>query len=222
MPNGSFDDDLFSPGSSIQIEFRDDFHVKNVFKSHIEKNTEENLTLLLPDEIISPIKPKTKLIVISHATPQNYFFMADVLEYIPGNPPSLIISKPVTVQSTSRRNFFRCDVELPLLYQDKSGELKPGKVINLSASGLYAIIEHNHILKTGKIISCEMILPIFVEPLRFDGKITRLEKTENKYNQGIGISFLSTNEKFQNHIIKYLFQRQRELIKSGHIKVGRI
>jgi hypothetical protein len=36
------------------------------------------------------------------------------------------------------------------------------------------------------------------------------------------MSFENITEKFQNDITKYLFQRQRELIKLGQIKVGRI
>jgi len=213
---------LFNSGNSLQIEFRDHSKQKKLFKTVIEKMGDREVTLILP--VSQQIPPGTKLVVIGRhdADLKNYYFTAEILAFHQGDPATITISMPVTMQTTSRRRFFRCDVDLFFIYQDDTETEYRGRIVNLSASGLFAIVKDNPSLKLHQIITCQLHLPTSVEPIRFEGKVIRVESTENDDEKGIALDFVNISEKIKNEITKYLFQRQRELIKMGHIKAGRI
>ena len=221
MDYNTFFKKLFSCGNSLQIEFRDHSKQKKLFKTIIDKISDRELTLILPVSQLIP--PGTKLVVIGrHDTDsQNYYFTAEVLTFHQGDPATLTISMPIPMQTSSRRRFFRCDVDLFFIYQDDTEMEYRGRIINLSASGLFAIVKNHPSLRISQILTCQLHLPTSVEPLRFEGKIIRIETVENDDEIGIALDFVNVSEKIQNEITKYLFQRQRELIKMGHIKAGR-
>ncbi|HOJ78839.1 MAG TPA: PilZ domain-containing protein [Bacillota bacterium] len=221
MSSDSFNNELFKPGNSIQIEFRDQANVRKVYKTFIMEANAASLTIILPEDQEINIQPGTDLVVICKESSENYYFISEIIEIIPGTPPKLILNKPKQIKTYSRRNFFRCDVDLTLIYWDDSKIEKVGKVINLSASGLYAIVPYDRSLKKSALLHCQINLPTLTEPIFFDAKVIRFERTESETNQGVALSFEGINEKIENDIIKYLFQRQRELIQLGHIKVGR-
>ena len=95
-------------------------------------------------------------------------------------------------------------------------------MINLSASGLYGIIETNPLLNPGGILPLEIMIPLFEEAISLEGKVIRIDKTNKAESAGIALQFEHPTEKLQNQLTKYLFQRQRELIREGRIKIGRI
>lgn len=213
--------EIFSYGNSLQIEFRDHSKQKKLFKTIVEKVDDHELLLIIPGS--QAIQPGTKLIVVGrHETDlQNYYFTAEVLAFHQGEPNSITISTPVPMQTKSRRRFFRCDVDLFFIYQDQNGTEHRGRIINLSASGLFAIVKNHPYIKPSQQLNCQLHLPTLAEPLRFEGKIIRIEPTEKEEEKGIALNFENATERLQNEITKYLFQRQRELIKLGHIKAGR-
>jgi len=213
-------DELFHVGNIVQIEFRDEFQKKIVSKTRVVKSEPDSLELLLPADFPIPVKAGLKIMITCHISPRNYYFNSKVMRS-KANPPSLVITRPAVIQAVSRRSFFRCEVELTLTYLSKKDEPKIGIVFNLSASGLFAHIKQDHLLKVGAVIEGEITLPTQPETLNFKAKVTRLEKIDNEA-QGVALSFQTIDEKFENVIIKYLFQRQRELIKLGHIKAGKI
>lgn len=216
---------LFSPGSQLLIEFEDSHQNKNIYKTVIKNVSEGVIHLQLPSAQSVPIAAQTKLSVyLGHVT-QSYFFNALVISYQPGNrpsPPVLTITWPEQIETLSRRKFFRCDVELPFHYEDHQYLNQAGRVINLSASGLLAVISHDPHLEINMILNCKFQLPTLTDFLKFEGKIIRLDKVENPSEQGIALNFEAVSEKFQNEVIKYLFFRQRELINERQIKAGHV
>lgn len=224
MPNNTAKK-LFKIGSQLLIEFEDNHQNRNIYRTRISEVNDAEIALQLPPAQSVPIEPQTKLAIYLGHVSQGYYFNAAVIAYQPGNPslpPTLIISWPEQIATLSRRKFFRCDVELPFYYQDHRYQEHSGRVINLSASGLLAVVGHNPQLGINMVFNCRFEMPTLTEPLEFEGKIIRLDKTENPSEQGIALNFEDITEKFQNEVIKYLFQRQRELINERQMKAGQV
>ncbi|HYH04462.1 MAG TPA: PilZ domain-containing protein [Bacillota bacterium] len=225
MP-ANFLDELFYPGNTVQIEYRQNLLSKVVLLTSVESISEETIRLRLmqtDSETFSPIKTGTGLAVSAQEknTTQVYFYTSEFIEHQPGNPSLLIIRRPSLIQTISRRNFFRCDVDFQFYYAVEDRKYR-GQVENLSASGLYGVIKDSTQLKPGVILPLELNLPTLTEPLTVEAKIIRVQKVEGEDKWGLALHFNNPGEKFQNVIIKYLFQRQRELIKKGLIKIGTI
>lgn len=225
MP-ANFLDELFYPGNTVQIEYRETLLSKVVLLTSVESISEETIRLqLMPTDspAFTPIKAGTGLAISVREknTNQVYFYTSELIEHQTGNPSLLIIRRPPLIQTLSRRNFFRCDVDFQFYCEVEAVKYK-GKAVNLSASGLYGIIHKELPLKPGDILPLELFLPTLSEPLAVEAKIIRFQKIEGDNNWGLALHFTNPEEKFQNIITKYLFQRQRELIKKGRIKIGTI
>jgi c-di-GMP-binding flagellar brake protein YcgR len=225
MPE-NFMDELFYSGNTVQIEYRPDFITKTILLTRVLNITDDSLQLELPlaeNEPFAPIKLGTQLTLSAREKKSTkiYYYNTELLNHQPGNPSLLTLKRPSFIQNTSRRNFFRCEVSL-LFYYKFEEDYYRGRIINLSASGLYGIIETNHLLNPGGILPLEIIIPIFEEPLIAEGKVIRINKTDKAESSGIALHFYHPTEKLQNQLTKYLFQRQRELIQEGRIKIGRI
>ncbi|MGD8401374.1 MAG: PilZ domain-containing protein, partial [Bacillota bacterium] len=175
------------------------------------------------NEPFTPIKLGTQLTLSAREknSTKVYYYNTELLSHQTGNPSILTLKRPSFIQNTSRRNFFRCEVSLLFYYQFEENSYR-GRVINLSASGLYGIIETNPLLNPGGILPLEIMVPPFEEPLSVEGRVIRINQTDKAESAGIALQFHHPTEKLQNQLTKYLFQRQRELIREGRIKIGRI
>jgi c-di-GMP-binding flagellar brake protein YcgR len=226
MP-ANFMDELFYPGNTVQLEYRPDFISKTTLLTSVISLTDEFIQLALPlmeGEKFIPIKAGTFLTLSAREKKSThvYYYTVELVEHHEGNPSLIVVKRPSFVQNTTRRNFFRCEVNL-LFYYWLEKKCYRGRVINLSASGLYGIIEaNNHHLKPGILLPLEIVLPIFEAPLTVEAKIVRINKTDQTSHFGIALTYRNPTEQIQNQITKYLFQRQRELIQEGRIKIGRI
>lgn len=225
MP-GNFLDELFYPGNTVQVEYYENPRSKLVILTSVQSISDQTIQLLVTNEANAnqtPVKPGIILLlkVREKSTAQVYYYSSKLIEYRPGNPVLLVIKRPPLSQTLSRRNFFRCEVDFPFSFWVNKQEVK-GQVKNLSASGLYGTFEVKLNLKLGMILPIEFKLPTYEEPISLEAKIVRSHKTDQKGVWGIALHFHNQQEKIENIIIKYLFQRQRELIQSGQIKVAQI
>lgn len=222
--NGSLIKQLFTDGNSIQIEFRDERRIKRVYQTLINLVSDNQIKLFLPEDKPIPIHPGIKLSVSVYSAQKSdtCYFISEILDYRQEDPSSLTISMPEPVRTISRRKFFRCDVDLPFSYLDREKNEQKGTVTNLSACGLKVIVFSDKRLKPLQYLDCAITLPTIPDPLKFTAKIVRIEPAEKDFQKALALNFENITEKFQNDITKYLFQRQRELIQLGHIKVGRI
>jgi c-di-GMP-binding flagellar brake protein YcgR len=225
MPT-NFMDELFYPGNTVQLEFRTDLLAKTILLTRVISIDDERLQLELPldqDEPFTPIKIGTLLTLSARErdSVKVYYYTTELLEHQPQNLSLIIVKRPSFVQNMSRRNFFRCDVDL-LFYYWLEETCYRGRAVNLSASGLFGIIDTNPELDTDNIIPLEIMLPTGDEALAVEGKIIRIVKTDQPETSGIAFHYHNPTEKLQNQITKYLFQRQRELIQEGRIKIGRL
>jgi c-di-GMP-binding flagellar brake protein YcgR len=225
MP-GNLIDELFYPGNTVQVEYRENITAKRILLTVVSGIDEESIKLISPEELNDPfvsIPSGTGMIlcVKERNTTQIYYYSSRLVKQINGNPALLVVERPSFAQVASRRNFFRCDVDFPFYYWVEERKYK-GWASNLSASGMYGIIPYDPQLKPEMILRLEIPVPLLPASLSCEARIIRLSPAEKLDQRGVALHFENPNEKLQNELTKYLFQRQRELIQKGMIKIGRI
>ncbi|MGE5583436.1 MAG: flagellar brake protein [Bacillota bacterium] len=211
--------EFLKPGKNVQLEFTADNGRKLIYRTVVWDFDQDQLRLLLPknDAFFNNLAPDTKVTLICrNDTEENDYVLATQFIKTEPGQPLLVIEKPADIKFTVGRRFFRCEVNLPFDGFLKKDKFK-GQVINLSANGLYAIINPTLQMEPGSILTCRMLLPTSNEPLLFVGKVIRIVRKENF--QGVGLSFEHATKILQDQITKYLFQRQRALINLGQIKI---
>jgi c-di-GMP-binding flagellar brake protein YcgR len=223
----NFIDELFYPGNTVQVEYRENLTAKKILLTIVNSIDEEHIHLIYPPEdsndsaVSIPVGTGMILCVREKNTTQIYYYSSRLIEHKSGNPDLLVMERPSFAQYASRRNFFRCDVDFPFYYWIEKQQYK-GLTCNLSASGMYGIIQYDPQLKPEMILQLEIPIPLIPAPLGCEARIIRLSPAENPDQRGVALHFENPDEKLQNELTKYLFQRQRELIKKGMIKIGRI
>lgn len=204
---------LFKVGNPVRIEYNNYAGRVTAFEAFIKLFKENELRLgIKTKEIPSEFKPGTKLYLLLPDKGNRHFFSVNILELIPGTQPQLVVSKPEHADIAELRRFFRCDVHLAVKMSAK-GHQVTGWIKNLSASGLLAIVKSLPV-RSDNVVDCEFQIPTINAPYIIKGIVVRMEPTlENQ--QLLGISFLDITDKQQNEIIRYLFQRQRELLQKN-------
>lgn len=226
MP-ANFLDELFFEGNTVQVEFRGPLLTRTVLLTTVQSIDDRIIQLGLanPDfETYPLLQPGIGLVISAREknSMQVYYYTSTLTEFKNGNPAQLFLLRPPLIQTLSRRNFFRCDVDFPFSYWRDEAEKVEGKVVNLSASGLYGHGPHQPAFRVGMELTLEFTLPNQTQPSLIDAKLIRIQKTDNRDERGMAFHFSHPEEKLQNEIIKYLFFRQRELIQKGLIKIGTI
>lgn len=208
-------DNLFQPGSTIQVEFSNDDGLKYSFPTCVIRSLKSQplkLVTLKKDSYIDQLKPGTDVNIICHneVDKHDYVFATEFLNLKPYNLPIIELARPMKIQYSSRRRHFRCDVNLPFIYFDNHKKEFHGSVTNLSVGGLLAAVSPDYQLTTGKLIEGQIILPNVNKPIQISGHIARIDQAE-RYNN-IGICFSYVTKEQQDHITRYLFRRQQALI----------
>lgn len=205
-------EDCFLPGKNVLLEFAGPDGEKNIFQTSVIRSiNKERLNLLMTERepSVEYLQPNSRVSLIcfqGETVEHKFIFDTEFLELKPGEAPILVVKRPVKIESSSRRRYFRCDVRLPFSYFLRNKEYK-GEVTNLSAGGLFVLTEPDPALVPGARIACKLFLPKIATPFLFVAKIVntrRLDKT-----QGIALSFQQLNKDFQAQITRYLFQQQR-------------
>jgi c-di-GMP-binding flagellar brake protein YcgR len=209
---------LLEPGKNVQLELLDENGKKIIYRTSIWSFEDDQLSLLIPsnDKILKSTQPGSKITIVcrSDGDSHDYIFITEFIR-VDLEQPLLIINKPSKLEFSIGRNFFRCEVNLPFHWFESKGKCK-GEVINLSASGLYAIINPDTNLTPGMVITCQIVVPNIL-PLIIVAKVMRVVKKENF--QGVALNFQFIDQNIQDHIMKYLFQKQRALLNVGQIRV---
>lgn len=202
-------EELFQPDSNLEIELKNNNNEKLVYQAQVMNLAADKLVLFIQEveDTLNQIKTGTKLSLIcrNEKSEDDYVFLTQLIK---NEQPILVVTRPSETHASTRRRYFRCDVKLPFSYFSES-ELK-GEVTNLSASGLYAMIQPDQQLKVNMDITCQITLPTSPKPVLFVAKIARMQKKGDL--QGIGLHFQYSSEDLQSQITKYLFNHQRQMI----------
>lgn len=205
---------LFRPGKKIEIELDDERGNKRTYQTVIIRNiNKDHLSLLLSnkEESIRGLKPGAK-ISINCDELCKFVFITELIEVKSGEYPLLIAQCPTEIHYSSRRRYFRCDVNFPFSFFYKQEQYK-GDVLDLSVSGLRATTYSQFNLQQGMFLTCKFVLPTTAKPVLLVAKITRVDK--NTEYQEIGLCFQNPSRDIQSQITQFLFQRQRILINQN-------
>ena len=187
-------EEVFKLGNTINIQFLNQagqtVDCQALLKKIIKGIKEDKLYLEFSDkEIVAQINPGTELTIcyISEEEEKRPFGTYTVEQKLRDDQP-LVLAKPIALDYTSFRRYHRVDVDLPFRYflDDKT---YTGKVVNLSASGLFAVIEPQFGIKEGLSLQFEFDLPRNSRPTRLSGQVIRDELVGNPVKQGIAIDF---------------------------------
>lgn len=138
--------------------------------------------------------------------------------------PYLVVEWPEELRVANRRAFFRLDVLLNMNYAllESEGGLdelptpeKPGLIKNLSGSGLLVWVEDEPELISGSRLVVDIHLP--EESGTVLARVVRKEQVpdDHRGRLAVGLDIEEITPAFQDAIIRYLFEQQRERRSKG-------
>jgi c-di-GMP-binding flagellar brake protein YcgR len=193
-------EDVFKLGNSLHIQFSDQIgqirDCEAVIKNIIKGMKEDKMYLEFGQRETAALISKGSELTICYQTEdgEKRKFGTYVIEQKLREDQTLVLAKPMAIDYTSFRRYHRVDVDLPFRYF-ANGKVLTGKVVNLSACGLFAIIEPQIIMNVGSILKFEFDLPRNNRPTQLMGRIIRDELIGNPIKQGIAVDY--------DHIDKY-------------------
>ncbi|WP_418790220.1 flagellar brake protein [Phosphitispora sp. TUW77] len=149
-----------------------------------------------------------------------YVFFTTVLSQDNDNAEMVILGKPDNIKKIQRRNFVRLDIQLKLLFcrLDNSFESKSSsfEAVSVDISGGGMMFMCDEVLSFGDILDAQIFFGQN-EKIRSVGRVVRvmenLPQTKMKYS--VGFEFTMIEELERDKIIKFIFNRQRELRRKG-------
>lgn len=128
---------------------------------------------------------------------------------------------PGGVAKTKPRSFFRLDVSLPAQYRLMRDEVTPvsefknGSILDISGGGL--MFEPKKPIEKGGLVEISVALPGENDPVTALIKIgfTKMEQRGGGEIQLAGGEFAIIGENDRDKIVKFIFTKQRELVKKG-------
>ncbi len=209
---------LFRPGNGLLLEYVDEHGFFKSYGTRVEKLEGKEIMLLMPVEKGKParIPGGTEMTLLRQEEREQQAFIAyvKVLDIGFEGVPVIICTKPGEIIPTSRRRFFRCEVDLPFSYQGKDIEGR-GRVINLSLSGLYGLVKPGKKIKVGMPLTVKISMPGVPVPFSLQGQVVRLRELKKAKKLGIAIDFRNISTVIQDEINRYIFKKQREFIDKG-------
>jgi len=216
----------------IQVNQRVDLEAvvrgqREVYPSRIESFNEHGIVLAAPlrGGVLEPVRIGDTVKVTIATRDRLYAFETSVLNRQEGRIPYLIVEWPTELQTANRRAYFRLDVLLNMDYaildpEDSSAELavpaNRGLVKNLSACGLLAWVDDESKLLHGSRLLIDIHLPETTTGTII-ARVVRKEPIpeDPRHRVAIGLEIEDISPTFQDQIIQYLFQQQRERRSKG-------
>ncbi len=208
--------DVFKTGNRLLIQFTDNNgqlrECSAAIKTMIKGLKEDKMYLeFVEKEVAALINKGSELtICFEREDGEKRKFGSYVIEQKLREDQPLILAKPIEVDYTSFRRYHRVDTELPFSYYIDERKID-GKVINISACGLFAIVEPNLQLKVGNNIKFEFKLPRNERTTKLSGKIVRIEMVGNPIKQGIAIDFENIDKYDQVEIVVFVTKTQQKI-----------
>lgn len=116
-----------------------------------------------------------------------------------------------------RRSFIRVETQLKVKVFSLNNEFTPFDTYttDISAGGLSIVLLNKETLEKGQVVICSLVLPLAEENvyLRQPSSVVRI--TDKISNQFASLKFEQMNEKDQQSLVRYCFERQVALRKKG-------
>jgi c-di-GMP-binding flagellar brake protein YcgR len=192
------------------------------YRSRVEGIFSNKITLAAPLQQgqIVDLSPGTKVKVSYADQLAVYSFISRVISLNRPSPPTVTLGEPYDFQRTQRRNFVRVEANLSIVFAQVDENYEPvggtcsGTTVDLSGGGLMFIC--NVELKCGDILDTTVYISD-KDSAKALGRVVRFVENRPKAKQkySVGLEFTVIEESERDKIIKFIFNRQRELRQKG-------
>ncbi|HON42662.1 MAG TPA: PilZ domain-containing protein [Bacillota bacterium] len=221
---------LFEPGGQIRVRLaaKDDFPS---FATKIEGKADSGYWIYAPytDDYRSMVRAQDELEVSMMWKGAVYFFGATVIGEKHDRVKLLLISDPEFIRREQRREFVRVPVMFdaqiacnPATQDASADEWVTVVASDISGGGIGLFIWNKDVpawLLARRRIRVAMPIGQDGSTVKVMGQVVRLEKPDEGPTDGVnvGVKFIEISESERRVIIRFVFDRQRELIrKSAH------
>ncbi|MCL4516001.1 MAG: flagellar brake domain-containing protein [Firmicutes bacterium] len=216
--------DSLKVGQSVQVEVSQGEYAGR-YTSRIEDVSRRSFSLAIPTKKGDLISlPMATPVTVSYAVEDTVKggviqFEARVIGFAEDPVPCLILSLPNNVERIQKRQDVRLECLMSLKYRIRgiTGSLSDWRKAycsNLSGGGL-TLVDHED-LPNGLRLDVELPLPRIT--IRVIGEIVRkIDYNKDSSTFNYGVRFAVIDEFTRDSIIKYIFERQRELRRKGRL-----
>jgi len=218
----------FEPGGQIRVRLaaKDDFPR---FATKIEGKADSGYWIYAPytDDYRSMIRAQDELEMSMMWKGAVYFFGATVIGEKHDRVKLLLISDPEFIRREQRREFVRVPVVLdaqiacnPVMRGESTDEWATVTAIDISGGGVGLFVWNKDVpvwLSAGQRIWIALPIGPDGSTVKVMGQVVRLEKPEEGPSDGVnvGVRFMEISEGERRVIIRFVFDRQRELIRKS-------
>lgn len=144
-----------------------------------------------------------------------FSFKAVVDGKLDRNQDYVVLRKNSEIKSIQRRNYYRLDlvIDVSVKIREKDGTEEMTQTLNLSGGGLKLYMKGN--TEKDRILFLTIYLPNrFVET---KAKVIQVEIQDEKLKKRrlVSAEFIDIREEDRNEIVRYIFAKERELLKKG-------
>lgn len=185
---------------------------KEFFVARLEEADQKTLAVSAPlrKGQWERFRPGTEVEVQYFGPGGGYWFVTVVEEFQDGRVPLLRLRYPREVHRAQRRSYVRWSAALPLtLIDPEEGTPVSGRTVDLSGGGMAALLPRTW--AAGKELEAELELP--GEIIAAQVRVMRSQPVPGGHR--VALSFIAIAETDRESIIRYLFARQREFLRSG-------
>lgn len=185
---------------------------------------------------VVPVKPGAEVEIQYHHDDTTYGFLTVVKDFRPGHLPLITLARPTEIRKVQRRDHVRWPVSLPVVVV-VGGEIEDrevtGRTVDLSGGGLAADLPGEW--HEGQEVVVRLLLPRVTVEAR--ARVVRVWRTEAPVpgrahpllREGspalrprlvpvrVALQFTGIAPAAREAIIRYIFHRQREFLRSGHV-----
>ena len=215
--------DMIEIGGKLEIVIKRDSQEDTKGYSMVQDITSEGelvITQSMRDGIPVVIRLNDTLRVFFFQEESCFAFDGKPIERFKIENANMISIRQISpIEKVQRRQFYRLRIVLPvnLKLLDVKGDAPIIKSYSIDISGNGLRLNIDEKLDINSMIECNIELSA-EETLTIRGKVVRValdDKYADKYD--IGISFVDIPRKVQDRIVKFIFDKQRELINKGFI-----
>jgi c-di-GMP-binding flagellar brake protein YcgR len=208
----------------VEIQIPDGSY-KGSYSSRVEEiHPDGSIVLAAPFKrgVLIPLRKGDTVVVNFWGQTAGYSFTTTVLETNYQNVPMITVLAPSTLKKIQRRNFVRVAAWIPLAFSilkdtEDFAEKKIFRTETVDISGGGVLIKSPLKLSEGDRLEMEIQLPKR-GPVSARGQVVRVEeKKEQPPVYLVGVAFTEITETDRTKIIRFVFERQREMRQKGLI-----
>lgn len=201
---------------NVHVEIGEDTYSCRV---HDFGSTEIHITAPLDENalpILLPVRTPIRVVLLAREAFLGFEAHVESTRVVDGIP-LFTIPKPKEAQLTDRRAYYRVPTDLPVQYRLGEGQdYGEGRIANISGGGALCLLPRDIAPERNTTLELCFALPTAAQPLQIRA-LVHLVKSPSPRSMycKVGCEFVDLPKQTREVIIRYVTQRQLELIRSG-------